>query len=309
MNIDDLTGYDKAALIFDILGDSLSINMFSDIAESDIYELKVHARKLKNVVPTTVKKEVLEDYYFKMLSNEKYRDQKGSNKLFEFLEKLNDEQLFALISDEKPLVIALALDQVEDDVKMPILNKLSPEIKNKIILETGNLENIPLEAIVNTAKELEKKASFLPGPKEFSRGGGKSVAAMLGKMSEDEAKQYMEQMKLDNPQLYTNVKKYFLSFEDIINMPENIAVDFWMNPDIDLDKMAKAMKGLDKETVDKIRGYLPGKKQDMFTPVEEPLAKREVEEARGEIKGLIQKSIDDGTMKIDDLLGGGEVVE
>ena len=73
---------------------------------------------------------------------------------------------------------------------------------------------------------------------------------MLGKMSEDEAKQYLEQMKLDNPQLYTNVKKYFLSFEDIINMPENIAVDFWMlidyqNPWLNLISFEELEKNID----------------------------------------------------------------
>ena len=309
MTVDELSGYDKAAIIFDILGDSLAVNMFNEIPESELLKLRVHARKLKNAVPTLIKKEILEDYYFKMLSNENYRDQKGDGKLFACLEKLNKEQLFALLSDEKPRVAALALDQVDEEIKMDFLNKLSPELKNKIILETGNLDDIPLEAVVNTALELEKKASFLPGPKEFSRGGGKSVAAMLGKMSEEEAKQYLDQIKLDNPNLFKDVKKYFISFEDILNMEENFANEFWINPDIDLGVMAKALKGVDPEVVEKIQGYLPGKKQAMFTPVEEALAKRDVNDARSLIKSLIQKNIDDGTWAIEDLLGGGEVVE
>ena len=33
--LDELSGYDKAAIIFDILGDSLSINMFQDIPETE----------------------------------------------------------------------------------------------------------------------------------------------------------------------------------------------------------------------------------------------------------------------------------
>ena len=33
-------------------------------------------------------------------------------------------------------------------------------------------------------------------------------------------------MQLDNPDLFTDVKKYFLLFEDIINMPEKIALEF-----------------------------------------------------------------------------------
>ena len=87
-------------------------------------------------------------------------------------------------------------------------------------------------------KDLKKKASFLPGPVEFSRGGGKSVADMLSKMSEEEAEQYLNKIKIDNPDLFTNVKKYFFLFDDIIKMPEKMALDFWGDPDIDLAMMA-----------------------------------------------------------------------
>jgi flagellar motor switch protein FliG len=154
---EELTGYDKVAIIFDILGDSLSINMFKDIPEAEFYKIRDHAKTLKNTVPTAVKKEVLEDYYFKMLSNEKYKDQTSSEKMFEFLEALDDEQLFALLSPEKSRVIALALEQIDNEKRMTFLAKIDVEKQNKIVLQTGDLKDIPLEAIIHTAKELKKK--------------------------------------------------------------------------------------------------------------------------------------------------------
>jgi len=138
--LDELNGYDKAAIIFDILGDSLSINMFKDIPEAEFYKLRDHAKSLKNTVSTSVKKEVLEDYYFKMLSNEKYKDQPSSENMFEFLVKLDDEQLFALLSPEQPRVIALALEQVDNEKRMTFLSKVDPEKQNKIVL-SGHLNN------------------------------------------------------------------------------------------------------------------------------------------------------------------------
>ena len=41
--MEDLSGYDKAAIIYDILGDSLAINLFKDIPEPEFYELRKHA--------------------------------------------------------------------------------------------------------------------------------------------------------------------------------------------------------------------------------------------------------------------------
>ena len=309
--LEELTGYDKAAIIFDILGDSLSINMFKDIPEAEFYKLRDHAKNLRNDVPTSVKKEVLEDYYFKMLSNEKFKDQTSSEKMFEFLEGLDDEQLFALLSPEKPRVIALALEQVDNEKRMTFLSKVDSEKQNKIVLQTGDLKDIPLEAIIHTAKELKKKSAFLPAPVEFSRGGGKSVADMLAKMSEDDAKNYLEQMKLDSPDLLNDVKKYFLLFDDVIAMPEGIAATFWGDPEIDLEVMALALADSDTEKIEKLQGYLPGKKQAMFTPktAEDNVAKREIDEAKAKIKDQLQKKIESGDINIEDVLAAPEVEE
>ena len=309
--LDELTGYDKAAIIFDILGDSLSINMFKDIPEAEFYKLRDHAKNLRNDVPTSVKKVVLEDYYFKMLSDAKYKDQASSEKMFDFLEGLDDEQLFALLSPEKPRVIALALEQVDNEKRMTFLSKVDSEKQNKIVLQTGDLKDIPLEAIIHTAKELKKKSAFLPAPVEFSRGGGKSVSDMLAKMSEDDAKNYLEQMKVDSPDLLNEVKKYFLLFDDVIAMPEGIAATFWGDPEIDLEVMALALADSDTEKIEKLQGYLPGKKQAMFTPktAEDNVAKRESDEAKAKIKDQLQKKIESGDINIEDVLAAPEVEE
>ncbi len=306
---EELTGYDKVAIIFDILGDSLSINMFKDIPEAEFYKIRDHAKTLKNTVPTAVKKEVLEDYYFKMLSNEKYKDQTSSEKMFEFLEALDDEQLFVLLSPEKPRVIALALEQIDNEKRMTFLAKIDVEKQNKIVLQTGDLKDIPLEAIIHTAKELKKKSTFLPGPVEFSRGGGKSVSEMLGKMPEDDAKKYLEQMKLDNPDLLNEVKKYFLLFDDVVTMPDGIAATFWGDPEIDLEIMATALADSETETVEKLQAYLPGKKQAMFTPKKEEdnVSKRDIDEAKAKIKDQLQKKIESGDLNIEDVLATPEV--
>ena len=306
---EELTGYDKVAIIFDILGDSLSINMFKDIPETEFYKIRDHAKTLKNTVPTAVKKEVLEDYYFKMLSNEKYKDQTSSEKMFEFLEALDDEQLFALLSPEKSRVIALALEQIDNEKRMTFLAKVDVEKQNKIVLQTGDLKDIPLEAIIHTAKELKKKSAFLPGPVEFSRGGGKSVSEMLGKMPEDDAKKYLEQIKLDNPDLLNEVKKYFLLFDDVVTMPDGIAATFWGDPEIDLEIMATALADSETETVEKLQAYLPGKKQAMFTPKKEEdnVSKRDIDEAKAKIKDQLQKKIESGDLNIEDVLATPEV--
>ena len=305
--LEELSGYDKAAIIYDILGDSVAVNMFKDLPEVELYELRKHARKIRGDVSNSIKKEVLDDYYFKMLSAEKFQSIPLNKNMFDFLNNLDDEQLFALLSKEKPQIIALALDQVENKRRMPLLKKLTQEIQTQTVLQTGNLNDIPLETVLHIAKDLKKKVSFLPGPVEFSRGGGKSVSDMLSKMSEKDAENYLSKMKLDNPDLYDDVKKYFLLFDDIIDMPEKTAFAFWGDQGIDLKTMARALKEFDSETVAKLQGYLPTKKQDRFKRAaklleDETLSKTEIDKAKKEIKDLLQNKIDEKEIKIEDVL-------
>ena len=134
---------------------------------------------------------------------------------------------------------------------------------------------------------------------------------MLSKMPEDDAKRYLEQMKTDSPDLLNDVKKYFLLFEDILQMPEKIAATFWSDPEIELEVMSMALAECDTETVEKLQEYLPGKKQAMFTPKteEDSVSKREIDEAKGVIKNCLQKKIESDEVSIEDLLAAPEVEE
>ena len=187
--LEDFSGFDKAAILLHILGDSLAMTLFKTVSDSDMLKLRIRARELQNI-PPALKKAVMEEYYFKMMS-EKYRDKEEADDLFGFLRGLDEEQLYCLLAKEEIRMTALALDQLPQESRMSVLNKMDSVRKNKVVLEIGNLKDIPLEAIISMARELEEKVSFIPGPKEFTRGGGESVATILGEMSEDEAKQYM----------------------------------------------------------------------------------------------------------------------
>ena len=226
--IDSLPGLDKAAILFQVLGESLALTMFHGISESDILKIRVRTKELKHV-PFDVKQVILEEFYFKMMT-QKYRQVSKSKRLFSFLDDLNDEQIYYLTNTESSKVIALALDQLSEERKFNILNRFPNNVKHSIIIEFAGLDEIPLEGVVNIAHELKKKTSFIPGPKEFSRGGARSIATLLNQMGIEEAEQYLHQISQDDPELYAEVKQYFLSFEDLLEMEEHTIRIFWKNP-------------------------------------------------------------------------------
>ena len=306
--INNLSGLDKAGLLFQMLGESLALTLFNDMTESDLLKIRIRSKELKNM-PVSIKKEVLEEFYFKLLSNQnKHVEQENNEALFEFLNKLNNEQFFYLLANESSRVIALAVDQVSDTKKQNFFNRIEdPLQKNEVIMEIGNLDNISLEAVVTIANDLKQKVAFLPAPKEFSRGGGESMAKILSQMDADEAQQYLDQIQVDDIELYNDIKQYYLTFEDLLNMPEHLMKDFWMNPDVDPDNLAKSLRSYDEEVINAIVAYLPKRKQAMFTAIDKPISKKDIRSARAQLVTLARNLVDDGQFSMDDIFGQEEL--
>ena len=255
----------------------------------------------------------MEEFYFGFLSEQFQEEgsddkEEGPIKPFEFLVEMTDEQLIALLANEDVPVVAIALAQLAAEKRMSILERMKPDEKGKVLIELGSLQDIPLEAIIEVAGKLKEKASYLPKPVEFSRGGAKEIADLIGEMDADEAERYMQTLQNENSELYKDVKMLVLTFEDILDkFPDGTLRDL-MNS-VELDALAMAMKGIEQEIIDKVIGNLPQKKQAMFEPVEGPQPKREVDDARKLIVSSAKQMEKDGAFNLADLMGGGEMIE
>ena len=143
---------------------------------------------------------------------------------------------------------------------------------------------------------------FTSSIKEFTRGGAKSIATILNQMGTEEAEQYLEQIANEDAELYTEIKKYFLSFDDLLEMPDHMMKIYWRNPEIESEDLSKAVKGYDSSVVENILTYLPKRKQKMFEPFEQPLAKKEAEKAQLIFVALAKKMGENDELNLEELM-------
>ncbi len=303
-----LSGLQKVAILFSVLGESLALNLVKDLDKTEIRKIRAARRGVEQVA-FTVKKQVMEEFYFAFVS-EKFQENDESDepkKPFAFLEDLTDEQVIAMLTTETPRVIAISIAQLPGEKRMKILSRIDEEVKGQVLLNIGNLNDIPLEAVVQIANRLQKKAKQLPKTVAFSRGGGKDLADILGSMDPEEEEMFMTNLEQENPEMAEEVKRYRITFDTIFEIfPDNLLRDL-MNA-VDLDAVAMALKGMDQTISDRVVGILPKKKQAMYEPVEGAVPKREVENARKSIVQSAKQMESDGAFKLEDLLGG-ETVE
>ena len=303
-----LSGLQKVAILFSVLGESLALNLVKDLDKTEIRKIRAAMRGVEQVA-FTVKKQVMEEFYFAFVS-EKFQENDESDepkKPFAFLADLTDEQVIAMLTTETPRVIAISIAQLPSEKRMKVLSRIDEEKKGQVLLSIGNLNDVPLEAVVQIANRLQKKAKQLPKTVAFSRGGGKDLADILGSMDPEEEEMFMTNLEQENPEMAEEVKRYRITFETIFEIfPDNLLRDL-MNA-VDLDAVAMALKGMDQTISDRVVGILPKKKQAMYEPVEGAVPKREVENARKSIVQSAKQMESDGAFKLEDLLGG-ETVE
>ena len=291
-----------------MIGEGVAVKLLKTLSESDVRKIRARAREME-AVSTALKKQILDEFYLAVISQKlKSEGEPESKKPFDFLEELADEQLIALLEVEEPRIVAIALAQVAPERQMKVLERLNPETKGQVLMQIGSLQNVPLEGIVNVASELRTKSLYLRKGVEFARGGGKNVADILGQMSPFEEEQFLETITRENPELADEIKKYHLTFDDIIEKFPSDILRGLLNA-VELDQLAVAVKGVDQEKVDELVEMLPQKKQAMFEPVEKPLPKREVDTARKVIVGSAKQLEESGEVNLADILGGGEMVE
>ena len=305
-----LSGLQKVAILFTILGEGLSITLLKELSKTDIRKVRSVARDLDSV-SFGVKKRVIEEFYYSFVS-EKFQAEDGGEdepkKPFEFLDELTDEQLISMVLPEDTKVKAIVMAQVSAEKRKKVLDRLGPEEKGRVLIEMGTLTEVPLGAIVSVASDLQEKSHFLPKTVSFSRGGGKEVAEILSEMQPDDESKYLEAISREAPALADEIKKYHLKWEDIFEFfPDNIIRDL-MNS-VELDLIAMGMKGMDEAVVSRVIENLPQKKQAMYEPIAGAVSKREVDNARKGIVQVAKQMEKDGAFNLEDYVGGGEMVE
>ena len=103
---------------------------------------------------------------------------------------------------------------------------------------------------------------------------------------------------------------YFqLSVEDLLDMPEHIMKIYWRNPEIDVDELSKALKGVDQSIVDNIAAYLSKRNQRKFTAYTDPLSKRDIDSCQLSFVDLARKMNDAQEINLADVLEATDLVE
>ncbi|MGC9168184.1 MAG: flagellar motor switch protein FliG [Desulfurella sp.] len=329
-SIDDLTPYQKAAVLSIALGDEISAKLFKNLSKNEIEAISKEIAFMKKIDPNIYKAVVKE--FYQMLKAKEYATSGGieyakeilvktlgpeearriidkliklleSNVGFGYLENIDPKQLVKFIQNEHPQTIAVILSHLDQSKAAEVLSLLPKETQIDIVVRMASLENISPNVIKRVSEMLETKMEDLSGS-NVEIGGIRAVSEIINRMGRTESKSLIDQISEKNPDLASKIRDMMFVFEDIIKLSNADIQEILKH--IDKKDLTIALKGAPEELSKKFFSNMSSRAAETLKEEMEflgPVKVKDVERAQKAIVDIVRRLDEEGVISIS---GGGE---
>ncbi len=289
LEYDQLRGVDKAAILINYLGKDAIKVLFQKMDDGDIRKL-LHLMSKFKIVPVTITKRVLEEYYELISESEEFifseqmanKDtiidalgeerargimgglniSSGSGRTLESLEMVDAKSLSTFLVNEHPQTVAVILAHLEPEKKGEVLRRLPESLQAEVVLRMANLENVDPELIAEIDKVLKNQLSNSHTVEQASLGGVQPVAEMLNVMDKNSEQSIMSRLEEKDPLLAEEIRKLMFVFEDIAKIDDR-GIQLLLK-EVPNDKLLLALKTANEDIRNKIFKNISSRAAEML---------------------------------------------
>ncbi|MCP5051408.1 MAG: flagellar motor switch protein FliG [bacterium] len=332
---DHITGRQKAAILFLVLGEDLTSEVFKRLEDDEVQDISREI-SLLGAVPADITDKVIEEFYNLTLAKE-YMTMGGIEyakkvlikslgpeearriidrliKLleksagFSSLEKINPQQLSKFIQNEHPQTVALILAHLSASQAAELISALPEDMRTEIVIRMANLEEISPEIVKKIASVLDQKLEALGSYSLEEYGGVKAVSELFNRMDRRASRNVLEQIESRDPELAASIRDLMFVFEDILLIDDQGVMEILKR--VDKKSLALALKGSNDELKTKFFRNMSQRAAEMLKEEMEylgPIRVKEVEKAQHEIVEIVRNLEEEGVIVIGGA-GGDEYV-
>ena len=201
-----------------------------------------------------------------------------------FLYKMTDDQLLHLIKPLKKGVKAIVLAQLRPDRAAKLLQAFDAEARKEILAAMGNIEKIPADVYQHIARQLAARARELQNMRFVRADGIESLVDVLEQMDEKTQDETLQFLATQDVELAEKVRRRFLSFQDILQLPGEELRELAVH--VDRELLARSLVKVDEKATNRILNALPDRLAEMVRASLETLddvPEEEVARARREV--------------------------
>jgi len=332
---DNLTGRQKAAILFLVLGEDVTAEIFKRLDDDEVQDISREI-SIIGAVPADITDRVVEEFYNLTLAKEymtiggieyakkvliKSLGPEEARKIidrliklleksagFSSLEKINPQQLSKFIQNEHPQTIALILAHLSASQAAELISALPEDMRTEIIIRMANLEEISPEIVKKIAGVLDQKLEALGSYSLEEYGGVKAVSELFNRMDRRASRNVLEQIESRDPELAASIRDLMFVFEDILLIDDQGIMEILKR--VDKKSLAMALKGSNDELRTKFFRNMSQRAAEMLKEEMEylgPIRVKEVEKAQHEIVEVVRNLEEEGVIVIGGA-GGEEYV-
>ncbi|RMD04298.1 flagellar motor switch protein FliG [Clostridium autoethanogenum] len=327
----NLTGVQKAAILFITLGPEAAAGIIKKLPEAEIQKITYEIANI-NSVKSDQKKEILQEFiemnkakdylleggieYAKDLLSKAL----GSQRAIEILDKVTEAtqqfrpfaiarkadapQLLNIISDEHPQTIALVLCYLQSDKAGQILSALPENVQAEVAFRIATMSNTSQMVVKEIEKVLDDKLSSIVKSDMKVIGGVQTIVDILNQVDRTTEKNITEGLEKEDAELAEKIKGSMFVFEDIITL-DDVSIQRVLR-EVDTKELSLALKGCSEEVADAIfRNQSKRASAALKEDIEflGPVRLMDVEKAQQKIVGIIRRLDESGEIV---LARGGE---
>ncbi len=322
---DQLTGEDKAAILIFALGPEASaplVQGMDDQALSRLGRRMAELGKIDADVLNAVTEEYLELHHsedpllrstqkdvvslFKF-AVENDRADRLLNELnapktltiWEKLSRLKPDMIANAIADEHPQTVALILGNIDSGVASRVIALLPEDMQLSVVMRMSKIESVPRELVRDIEETLEKELADMQGESGISFDGMVSVVDILKGLEKEVARPILEQLRDKDEQLFTQVDRLLLVFEDLKELSDRDIQTILKH--ISSDDLVKSLKGASEEVAERFFSNMSQRAAEIMREDMEvmgPMKLADVEEAQQAVLKVIRKLDDDGAISL-----------
>lgn len=259
--------------------------------EDEIYNSIQFGLSNIDTIPIEEKVEEVEQFKKSIQGVKKERRKEDSeSNLFDFLDQLSNQQLMHLVKGESDEMTAILLAQVAGERSSYVLQKMKDQKRVSVVLKMGKINNIPVSIYKKVAAHFSSKALSVSDMKFVAADGVESILSTIDSMPVSEQEGFVSSIAEQDLELAKKIRKYFVAFEDIPKMDDEILQNSIES--LETDKLIQALYGAKDEVRQKILRVRPKREQQLILSElgnTKDLKRAEVEKARKELLSEIRK--------------------
>ena len=321
----ELSLKEKAAILLISLGKEYSAELYKYLTDDEISEMTLSITTTSRVEPE-VKEQILNEFY-EMCLTQKFISEGGidyareileramgperaaemirklSSSLqvrpFDFIRRVDSNQILNVIHNEHPQIIALVLSYIEPKQSANIIASLPTDKQTEIISRIAGMGSTAFEYVKEAERILERKITSMGFTDNIAVGGIDTIVDIINSLDRASEKNILESLEVTDIELADEIRKRLFVFEDIAKLG-NVAIQRVLR-DINNTDLAIALKMATEDVQKTIFNNVSKRLQDMIKDDMEvmgPVRVRDVEEAQQRIVNVVRKLEDDGEIVI-----------